>query len=83
MRYVKKRRILYLLNFLAVLAGHLWILHTYNWNVMIYTCYYNPWWLVMILWIHMAWGLHNLVDFINNRIEIKEIPEDKEEKDEE
>jgi len=84
MAYVKKRRWFYLFNALVVFAGQIWLLYQHDWNILAtHTLAMHPWWLILFIWLHLFWGVDNLIAFINNRIEIKEIPDDTEEKDEE
>jgi len=81
-KVTRKRRWFYGLNFLLVIAAHVWMLSDHHWDIIaLYTVHqYHPWWLVLMLFLHLLWGVHNLFEFINYRVD--DTPEDTEKTDE-
>jgi hypothetical protein len=64
----------YMVQFLIVFAGQMWMLSDYEWNVIVmYTTAIFPWYCIILVWFHLWWGVHNLVKFINYNADVNEI----------
>lgn len=57
----------YLIVFIVVMAGQLWILSDNAWSIpKVYTINDKmPGLLTIVIWLHLFWGVRNLISFIN------------------
>lgn len=67
-------RWVYLFTAIVVFSCQLWILYICNWNIFVmYTTIIHGWFTVLITWLHLFWGVHNLLKFINYNVNYKEM----------
>jgi len=61
-----RHRFLRLFSFVVIMLGQIYMLYCFNWSVVhMYSIYTKPFWLTGIIYLHLLWGIHNLIEYIN------------------
>lgn len=70
----KGLRMTRLFTALIVFGCQIWILSNHKWSIIaMYVHGYHSWPVVLVIWFHLWWGIYNLVQFINYKVDYKEM----------